>query len=165
MVLTATLRGLGTLWVGGSWNRDEAAGHCRIGAGEELYLGIVIGHPRNHAAHVMKSYEELTEFQRTHRPTKTYEQFTRTMEQEERDAAPGWFKAGVEAAMKAPSAMNRQPILFTYRAADGTAAAHIDPEAGSGEAPNDLGIAKLHFQIGAGQGEWAWGDGGLFIHK
>lgn len=165
VVLTATLRGLGTLWVGGSWNRDEAAGHCRIGAGEELYLGIVIGHPRNHAAHVMKSYEELTEFQRTHRPTKTYEQFTRTMEQEERDAAPGWFKAGVEAAMKAPSAMNRQPILFTYRAADGTAAAHIDPEAGSGEAPNDLGIAKLHFRIGAGQGEWAWGDGGLFIHK
>lgn len=81
VVLTATLRGLGTLWVGGSWNRDEAAGHCRIGAGEELYLGIVIGHPRNHAAHVMKSYEELTEFQRTHRPTKTYEQFTRTMEQ------------------------------------------------------------------------------------
>ena len=29
----------------------------------------------------------------------------------------------------------------------------------------DLGIAKLHFQIGAGQGQWAWGDGGLFIHK
>ena len=31
--------------------------------------------------------------------------------------------------------------------------------------PNDMGIAKLHFQIGAGQGQWAWGDGGLFIHK
>lgn len=29
VVLTATLRGLGTLWVGGSWNRDEAAGHCQ----------------------------------------------------------------------------------------------------------------------------------------
>ena len=28
-----------------------------------------------------------------------------------------------------------------------------------------MGIAKLHFQIGAGQGQWAWGDGGLFIHK
>ena len=30
---------------------------------------------------------------------------------------------------------------------------------------NDMGIAKLHFQIGTGQGQWAWGDGGLFIHK
>ncbi|HJE21313.1 MAG TPA: nitroreductase, partial [Bifidobacterium pullorum] len=30
---------------------------------------------------------------------------------------------------------------------------------------NDLGIAKLHFQIGAGAGTWTWGDGGLFTHK
>lgn len=43
VVLAATLRGLGTCWVGGSWDRSEAARHCRLSAGEELYLGVVIG--------------------------------------------------------------------------------------------------------------------------
>lgn len=63
-------------------------------------------------------------------------------------------------------AMNRQPITFSYNPGDDTAAAHIDQSAGDAHhAFNDMGIAKLHFQIGAGQGQWAWGDGGLFIHK
>lgn len=165
-VLAATLRGLGTLWVAGSLDRDEAARHCRISQSQELYLAIVIGHPANHLAYQAKSYEELCEFQRTHRPTKTFEQFTAAMSDAERASAPSWFVAGVKAAMKAPSAMNRQPITFTYNAADDTAAAHIDHTAGDEHwALNDLGIAKLHFQIGAGQGKWAWGDGGLFIHR
>ena len=43
MVLTATLRGLGTLWVAGSWDKAEAAKHCRVTSGQELYLGVVIG--------------------------------------------------------------------------------------------------------------------------
>ncbi|MBW3092499.1 nitroreductase family protein [Bifidobacterium sp. 82T10] len=164
-VLAATLRGLGTLWVGGSWDREEAAKHCRITKSEELYLGIVIGHPEHHLTYTSTSYADLVERQRTHRPTKSYEQFTAGMTDEERAAAPDWFRAGVEAAMKAPSGMNRQPITFTYNAADGTAAAHIDPASDNGETFNDLGIAKLHFQIGAGAGDWAWGDGGLFLHK
>ena len=67
--------------------------------------------------------------------------------------------------MKAPSAMNRQPIVFSYNPDDDTAAAMIDPNVESGQALNDLGIAKLHFKIGAGSGTWAWGDGGLFIHR
>ena len=166
MVLTATLRGLGTLWVAGSWDKAEAAKHCRVTSGQELYLGVVIGHPKNHLDYQAKSYEELCEAQRTHRATKTYEQFTATMSDEGREAAPDWFKSGVEAAMKAPSAMNRQPITFSYNPADDTAAAHIDQSAeDEHHAFNDMGIAKLHFQIGAGQGQWAWGDGGLFIHK
>ncbi|NEG88667.1 nitroreductase family protein [Bifidobacterium aerophilum] len=165
VALAATLRGLGTLWVGGSWDREEAAKHVRVTKNEEPYLGVVIGHPEHHLSYRAKSYDELVEFQRSHRPTKSFEQFTAGMSDAERTAAPDWFKAGVEAAMKAPSAMNRQPITFTYDASADTAAAHIDQSAGDGQALNDLGIAKLHFQIGAGSGEWAWGDGGLFIHK
>lgn len=90
---------------------------------------MVIGHPKNHLDYQAKSYEELCEAQRTHRATKTYEQFTATMSDEGREAAPDWFKSGVEAAMKAPSAMNRQPITFSYNPADDTAAAHIDQSA------------------------------------
>jgi nitroreductase len=166
VVLTATLRGLGTLWVAGSWDKAEGARHCRVTASQELYLGVVIGHPEHHEEYQAKSYEELCETQHTHRSSKTFEQFTATMGDADRQAAPDWFKAGVEAAMKAPSAMNRQPVTFAYHSSDDTATAHIDAAAGDEHwALNDLGIAKLHFQIGAGQGQWAWGDGGLFIHK
>lgn len=165
-VLTATLLGLGTLWVAGSWDKTEAAKHCRIAKDETLLLAVVIGYPKNHLAYQSMTYDELCERQRTHRASKTYEQFTATMDDATRTQAPDWFKAGVEAAMKAPSAMNRQPITFSYNPDDDTAAAHIDTSAGDEHyALNDLGIAKLHFQIGAGQGQWAWGDGRLFIHK
>ena len=68
--------------------------------------------------------------------------------------------------MKAPSAMNRQPVVFSYDAASGTASPHIDPSAGDEHrAFNDLGIAKLQFQIGAGQGQWTWGDDGTFTRR
>lgn len=165
VVLAATLRGLGTCWVGGSWDRSKAARHCRLSAGEELYLGVVIGYPERHLDRMAKSYTELASIRDAHRESKTYEQFTAPMSDEARAAAPDWFKAGVQAAMKAPSAMNRQPIVFSYNPDDDTAAARIDPNVESGQALNDLGIAKLHFQIGAGSGTWAWGDGGLFIHR
>ena len=165
VVLAATLRGLGTCWVGGSWDRSEAARHCRLSAGEELYLGVVIGYPERHFDRMAKSYTELVAIRDAHCESKTYEQFTAPMGDEARAAAPDWFKAGVQAAMKAPSAMNRQPIVFSYNPDDDTAAAMIDPNVESGQALNDLGIAKLHFQIGAGSGTWAWGDGGLFIHR
>lgn len=165
VVLAATLRGLGTCWVGGSWDRSKAARHCRLSAGEELYLGVVIGYPERHFDRMAKSYTELAAMRDAHRESKTYEQFTAPMSDEARAAAPDWFKAGVQAAMKAPSAMNRQPIVFSYNPDDDTAAAMIDPNVESGQALNDPGIAKLHFQIGAGSGTWAWGDGGLFIHR
>ena len=165
VVLAATLRGLGTCWVGGSWDRSKAARHCRLSAGEELYLGVVIGYPERHFDRMAKSYTELAAMRDAHRESKTYEQFTAPMSDEARAAAPDWFKAGVQAAMKAPSAMNRQPIVFSYNPDDDTATAMIDPNVESGQALNDLGIAKLHFQIGAGSGTWAWGDGGLFIHR
>ena len=88
VVLAATLRGLGTCWVGGSWDRSEAARHCRLSAGEELYLGVVIGYPERHFDRMAKSYTELAAMRDAHRESKTYEQFTAPMGDEARAAAP-----------------------------------------------------------------------------
>lgn len=165
VVLAATLYGLGTCWVAGSWDRAEAAKHCRVTPSQELYVGVVIGHPEHHLTYTSKSFDELSEYQRTHRPSKSFEELTRTMDAQTRDQAPDWFKAGVEAAAKAPSAMNRQPVLFSWDPETGTAIASIDPELNGPAALNDLGIAKLHFQIGAGTGDWGWGNGGMFIKR
>jgi nitroreductase len=165
VVLTATQQGMGTCWVAGSIDREQVERHCSIERGEELYVVIAIGLPEQHEDYARRSYEEFTERQRTHRSSKSFEEFTPGMSDETRAAAPAWFAAGVEAARKAPSARNLQPVRFSYRAEDDTAAAYIDAGAQDNHAYNDLGIAKLHFQIGAGSGTWAWGDGGLFLHR
>ncbi|WP_169275053.1 nitroreductase family protein [Bifidobacterium moraviense] len=165
VVLAATLYGLGTGWVVGSWDKAEAARHCRVTNSQEIYAGVVIGHPQNHLTYTAKKFEELTEIQRTHRPTKSFEELTRTMSDEARAAAPQWFRDGMAAVAKAPSARNTQPILFSWDPETGTVVASIDPELDGPYALNDLGIAKLHFQLGAGTGEWGWGNGAMFIKK
>ncbi|WEV71829.1 nitroreductase family protein [Bifidobacterium sp. ESL0790] len=165
LVLTATSWGLATCWVSGSLDRDEAAKHCRIKAGETLYLVVVIGQHEHPKDFVSKDYQTLAAEAASHRESITFDAMTPTMSAEEREHAPEWFKAGVEAARKAPSAMNFQPVRFSYSATDDTAAATLDHSVDDGQALNDLGIAKLNFQIGAGSGQWAWGEGGLFIHR
>lgn len=61
-------------------------------------------------------------------------------------APPDWFKCGVEAALLAPTAMNQQKFKFTY---DNGA---VHAKAGVGfYSKIDLGIAKYHFELGAGK--------------
>ncbi|MDF7663699.1 nitroreductase family protein [Bifidobacterium sp. ESL0763] len=165
LVLTATSWGLATCWAGGSLDRDLAASHCRIKNDEAFYLAVVIGQHEHPETFVSKDYRTLASQAAGHRKSITAAQMTPGMDTEKRAKAPAWFTAGVEAALKAPSAMNAQPIRFSYSAADDTACATLDHDVEDGQAMNDLGIAKLHFQIGAGSGQWAWGEGGLFIHR
>lgn len=59
---------------------------------------------------------------------------------------PEWFRAGVEAALIAPTAMNQQKFTLTY--ADGK----VTAKAGMGFYTKvDLGIVKYHFELGAGK--------------
>ena len=63
-----------------------------------------------------------------------------------------WFARGIEAVMLAPSAMNRQRFRFTLLE-DG----RVRAETSRGPYSDvDLGIAKLHFEIGAGKGNFEW---------
>ena len=65
---------------------------------------------------------------------------------------PGWFRNGMESAMLAPTAMNQQKFRFTLND-DGS----VRAETGKGPyATVDLGIAKLHFEIGAGKENFRW---------
>lgn len=65
----------------------------------------------------------------------------------------------MRAVQKAPSAVNRQPVVFTYKG--GIVTALVENTVGDGFAL-DLGIAKLHFELGAGGGTWAFGNGAEF---
>lgn len=177
VVLSAVLMGLQTGWVAGSWDKAEAERCCDISDNEELYLGIVIGYQEGYSALMEKPYEQRCETQRTHRPSKSADELFTVKAAEAAAGAdsasaahpsavpPQWFMDGVAAAAKAPSAMNRQPAVFSYDPGSGSVEAYIGGQDSTMFAYTDLGIAKLHFQIGAGGGSWEWGNRGAFSQR
>lgn len=64
---------------------------------------------------------------------------------------PDWFRSGMEAAMLAPTALNKQKFLFTL--SGNTVKAECDNGRFS---KIDLGIVKYHFEVGAGIENFAW---------
>ncbi len=61
---------------------------------------------------------------------------------------PDWFVAGVNAALLAPTAINQQKFRFTLQADGRTVVA--EESAWGPYSTIDLGIVKLHFEIGSG---------------
>lgn len=148
LVLEATKLGLGTCWVGGTFDRKACS--CRLLPDEELVCVIVVGHvPPGRGA------KEKFIYRMAHRSAKPVEALYDTDGQ----APPDWFLAGMRAVQRAPSALNRQPVEFLWR--EGAVTASV-PNYASMQAV-DLGIAKLHFEIGAGGGSWKPGSGGAYL--
>lgn len=124
LVLLAQTLGLNTCWVAMTYSKIKTA--FTVGKGEKLCIVIALGYGKNQGvAHKSKSAEAVM---KTDQP------------------APDWFKKGVEAALLAPTAMNQQKFLFTL---EGN---RVSAKAGMGfYSKIDLGIAKYHFEIGAGK--------------
>ena len=74
------------------------------------------------------------------------------------DATPSWFRRGVEAALLAPTAVNQQKFSFEYLGVkDGRY--QVRAKKGFsliGYTQIDLGIAKYHFEVGAGDVTFDW---------
>ncbi|MDD6373711.1 MAG: nitroreductase family protein [Bifidobacteriaceae bacterium] len=163
IILTATLRGLSTVWVAGSWNKEAAAKRLRIRNSEELLVGALVGYSADHAESKTLS-ERIAETEK-HRPSLGFDDVVTLTNDGE---VPQWFRNGIAAVLKAPSAMNSQEIHFDFDPVTKQTIARID----SSRACNnpvmpriDLGIAKLHFRLGAGGGTWTWGDGGRYSRE
>lgn len=147
LVLQATALGLGSCWVGGTF--DRASCPFELARGESIVCVITVGNVPTEP-----SAKEKLIYRFTHRKSKEIEQMLIS------DAlVPEWCKAGMRAVQKAPSAVNRQPVTFAYK--DGIVSASVGDAQGDGFAL-DLGIAKLHFELGAGGGTWDFGNGGEF---
>ena len=153
LVLDATKLGLGTCWVAGTYNRKDPVFKCDDD--EEVICVITIGHVEEE-----KSMGEQLIYKLTHRKTKPASEFYSLHHFDEK--APEWFLRGIESVMKAPSAVNSQPVHFVFDKLKHQITAHV-----SGKRPTDLidlGIAKLHFEIVTG-GTFALGNGGNFYHE
>ncbi|MCQ2070998.1 MAG: nitroreductase [archaeon] len=64
---------------------------------------------------------------------------------------PGWFVKGMDCVLLAPSGVNRQPFFFEMKGGKVLATCK-----GEGMPRIDLGIAKYHFETGAGKENFEW---------
>ena len=136
VLLTQTL-GLNTCWVGLSYSKIP--GTYVLGDNEKIACYIALGYG---------------ETQGVNRKTKTVEQVSNA-----NDITPFWFRIGVEAALLAPTAVNQQKFFFEYTPArDGKPVQVIAKRSFSliGYTQMDLGIAKYHFEVGAGKESFEW---------
>ena len=129
IVLAAQTWGLNTCWVALTYKKINDA--FEIGANEKMMMVIAIGYGLNQGiAHPMKPMNKLGSC-------------TGDM--------PKWFYSGMEAAALAPTAMNQQKFHFSQK---GNV---VYAKAGIGfYTKTDLGIAKYHFEIGAGEENFSW---------
>ena len=129
IVLKATELGLSTCWVAMTFSKGKCG--AEIGEDEKLLIVVSLGYSDEIGiAHKTKSIEELSHVS---------------------GEVPDWFKRGMEAAQLAPTAMNQQKFCFfskgnTVTAKSGTAF----------YSKVDLGIAKYHFELGAGKENFEW---------
>ena len=74
------------------------------------------------------------------------------------DITPSWFKKGVEAALLAPTAVNQQKFSFEYVGMNNNRHQVRANKGFSmiGYTQMDLGIAKYHFELGAGTDNFDW---------
>ena len=137
LVLLAQTLGLNTCWVGLSYSK--VPGTYVLDAGEviEAYISIGYGETQG-VSHKIKSVEQVSNAN---------------------DLTPSWFRQGVEAALLAPTAVNQQKFFFEYiPARDGKPVRVLAKRNFSliGFTQMDLGIAKCHFEIGAGIEHFEW---------
>jgi len=136
LVLLAQTLGLNTCWVGLSYSK--VPGTYVLDEGEKIACYIAIGYGETQGVgHKIKTVEQVSNAS---------------------DITPSWFKKGVEAALLAPTAVNQQKFSFEYVGVKNNRH-QIRAKKGFsmiGYTKMDLGIAKYHFEIGAGEVNFDW---------
>ncbi len=126
VMLYAQTLGLNTWWVGATYNKAVSKlvpGYKVIGIIAVGY-GVVQG-----AQHKSKSSSEVSEY---------------------KGKVPQWFSSGVEAALLAPTALNKQAFFMSGRENK------VEMKCTGAFAGVDSGIVKYHFELGAGKDNFIW---------
>lgn len=129
IALTCQSMGLNTCWVGGTYKKNLH--RVVVNDGEEFVAIIAVGYGKNQGKqHISKPIEELADGL---------------------ENAPQWYVEGVKSAMLGPSALNKQSFHFNYE----NGRVSISSTSGT-YSQIDIGIAKLHFEIGSSKSSEIW---------
>lgn len=139
LVLYAQTLGLRTCWVGLSYSKIP--GTYVLAEDERIVCYIAVGFGENDG--VQHRSKQVAEVSNAGAET------------------PKWFLDGVNAALLAPTALNQQKFRFDYLGGESGAKAKVAASRSfsvAGYTKTDLGIAKLHFEIGAGKENFDWAE-------
>ena len=131
LVLYATSLGLGTCWIGGNFDDSKS---IKLENNESILCTIAVGN----IPEQLTKKEQFIHYM-THRNKRNIDSLVSTSDVE----LPEYFFDGLKGVAKAPSAMNKQPVRFSFE--KGIIQASI-PE-NSKTNCLDLGIALLHFEL------------------
>jgi len=142
IILEATAHGLGTCWVGKSFNHMFAASFATIMEHEQVFAVTPVGYAAEEA-----SFEEklLTGFGQTHKR----EPLTGMVSGLQETEWPEWIRASLLAARVAPSAVNRQPWRFLVESDSIKVSVDNVNDSYGISKRLDCGIAMLHIETTA----------------
>ena len=138
VVLEAQRLGLNSCWVAGTAKRRAV--RQTLAQKDKLVAIVALGHGATQGE--------------PHR-SRTIAQVSRPV-----NNVPEWFARGVRYALLAPTALNQQTFwvqMLRKTNADGLPLVALSTNGGPC-ARVDLGIVKLHFELGAGLENFAWAD-------
>ena len=124
LVLAAQALGLNTCWVALTYKKVPGA--FQVDPGKKLALVIAVG------------YGATQGVPHKSRPAQAVSDLA--------PDSPDWYRAGVEAALLAPTAMNQQKFTIAKECEKVTIRA-----GGGAYSKVDLGIVKYHFELGSGR--------------
>ena len=128
IMLYAQTLGLNTWWIGGTYNR----GVSKYVDNKKVTGIIAIGYGQTQGVpHKSKTVEEVSKYKNT--------------------IIPSWFIAGVDAALLAPTALNKQDFMII---GNGNKVS-IECDNGIFTGSN-VGLIKYHFELGAGKENFEW---------
>ena len=137
LVLYAQTLGMNTCWVGLSYTKIPGTYVLKEGEVIQAYISIGYGATQG-VTHKIKRIDQVSNVS---------------------DDSPEWFRRGVEAALLAPTAINQQKFSFELLPTeDGQLPRVLAKRHFSlvGYTQMDLGIAKYHFELGAGTENFRW---------
>ena len=138
VVLLVQTLGLNTCWVGLTFRKQPNKYEVR--PDEKLICVLSLGYGANQGV--------------KHSQKKGFEEFSKDVRSTQ-EPYPDWFVKGMKAALLAPTAINQQKFEFILH--DGNKVeAKTRFTMFNSYAPIDLGIAKCHFEIGAGKDNFEW---------
>lgn len=128
LMLYAQTLGLNTWWVGGTFNRKKMS---ELMPGKRVAGVVAVGYGADQGKpHKSKKPEEVSAYDK---------------------AAPEWFRNGVEAALLAPTALNKQAFFIRGQGEEVSITCNNGIFTGV-----DLGLVKYHFALGAKVENFRW---------
>jgi hypothetical protein len=131
VALFAQTLGLNSWWVGGTFSKKKVSRIAGVSDNEKMTGVIAIGYGAEQGKpHKSKKAEGVSSYKGT---------------------VPEWFEKGVEAALLAPTALNKQAFMIKGDTNKVSISCSNGIFTGT-----DLGIVKYHFEVGAGKENFEW---------